>query len=193
MVPVIKGLLTEIGLTGRAIDCVAVGIGPGSFTGLRIGVTAAKTIAILNDCPLVPVSSLELVAESAPDALLRMSAGLDAHRGELFTADFDRDQPGGLIQRVSPDRIEPVPDWIARQASDTTLICTIAPKLIAGDPDLQPRLLEATRTEPEGHALLRLAQRAFDRGDRADPWFLEPTYLRRSAAEEKKAAQQRPG
>ena len=86
LIPQLAELLARHGVTKSAIDAFAVASGPGSFTGLRIGLTAAKGLAEALAKPLVAVSLLEAVARSSAKA--NALAALDAGRNELFVAQF---------------------------------------------------------------------------------------------------------
>jgi tRNA threonylcarbamoyladenosine biosynthesis protein TsaB len=187
LVPAIRDLLRQAGLDVAAIDLFAAGLGPGSYTGLRVGVTAAKLLAYAAGRPLVGFDSLEAIAWNAPADALRITVIADAQRGDLYTADFGRDTPGSALVRRRPTGIESLGRWAGRLEPGT---------LVLG-PGLQ---LEAVRTAlpahapsldadddanwPNAHRLTQLACALWHLGRRDDPWFLEPLYLRRSAAED---------
>ena len=92
----IAELLKRAGWRPTDVELVAVAIGPGSFTGLRIGVTTAKAFAYAVGCQVVGVNSLAAVASRASRELPKISAAIDAQRGELFVADFTRLSDGTL-------------------------------------------------------------------------------------------------
>jgi tRNA threonylcarbamoyladenosine biosynthesis protein TsaB len=105
LLPLIAQVLAQAAIAPRALDAVAVGVGPGSFTGLRIGVAAAKGVAFAADRPLWVVSSLaalalDLAACSAADVLVPI---LDARRGELFAGCYRRTDTG--IAELAPDQV----------------------------------------------------------------------------------------
>jgi tRNA threonylcarbamoyladenosine biosynthesis protein TsaB len=89
------------------LDAVAIGAGPGSFTGLRIGMATAKGIAFAAKCPLWAVSSLAALAhgELADDPTGTVVAVLDARRGELFAGAFTKDGPVGPERVLKPDEL----------------------------------------------------------------------------------------
>jgi tRNA threonylcarbamoyladenosine biosynthesis protein TsaB len=90
--PLIEQALAEAGWSARQLDRIAVGVGPGSFTGLRVGIALAQGISEGLEIPLVGVSSLEAMARAAFDSTCATSVPvLDARRGELFFAAYSRD------------------------------------------------------------------------------------------------------
>jgi tRNA threonylcarbamoyladenosine biosynthesis protein TsaB len=96
------------------IDRIAVGVGPGGFTGLRIGIATARALAQGRDLPLVGVSSLAALAAGARDELGRdgvVVAVIDARRGEVFAAAPDRFGPAAMTPEELAARIEP--GWLA--------------------------------------------------------------------------------
>ncbi|WP_161602306.1 tRNA (adenosine(37)-N6)-threonylcarbamoyltransferase complex dimerization subunit type 1 TsaB [Tautonia marina] len=187
LVPAIRDLLDRAGLQPRDLDAVAVAIGPGSFTGLRVGVTAAKTLAFAIGCPIVPLSTLEILAHNAPSDALWVVSALDAQRGDLFSASFRRETPGGPLLRASPDQIIPADAWTSDLPTGAFVLCPTPDRIAAEIPD-HATIAPPERARPLGGVLLDLATRAIANGDQADLWTLEPRYLRRSAAEEKRDA-----
>jgi len=91
----IDEMFDQTGLEPSWIDVVACDVGPGSFTGVRVGLAGAKGIALACDVPLVPVVSLAAMAaaafEQADSSSRRIAAALDAKRGEIFFAVYERD------------------------------------------------------------------------------------------------------
>ena len=88
LVPGLRDLLAEA--QARAIDLglIAVGLGPGSYTGLRIGLTAARTLAYAADADLIGFDSLEGWARTASPESVRVYVVADAQRGDVYSADF---------------------------------------------------------------------------------------------------------
>ncbi len=166
------------------VELLAVGVGPGSYTGLRVGLMAAKTLAYATGRPLVGLDSLEVVARNAPADAMRVSVIADAQRGQLYVADYDRVAEGHLV-RAGTSRIEPLDAWLARLEPATLVLgpgldsarirAALPAGLSAGDPALN---------YPAGHHLIDLARQKWADGRRDDLWLLEPLYLRRSSAEE---------
>ncbi len=182
LVPSIALLLKQHGLAPQDLQLVAVASGPGSFTGLRIGVVAAKTMAHAAGAKLVGVHTLAAIAEGCARESGRLWAIADAQRGELFCAAFDASDTAP--PRQPPTHTVPIADWLARLEPGDA---------VAGQPlnELAERLPEGVAAVDQerwtltaasvGRLGLRLAQAGlFD-----DPLQLVPSYYRRSAAEEK--------
>ncbi len=89
LLPAVADLMERAGVTWADVDGVAVGAGPGTFTGLRIGVATARALATAARLPVHPVSSLAALAAAAGADEPRVLALIDAKRGELFAALFE--------------------------------------------------------------------------------------------------------
>lgn len=182
----IRDLLRRGGIRPDALSAIVVGLGPGSFTGLRVGLTAAKTLAYSVGCPLFGFDSLEAIARNAPPDALRIAAVGDAQRGDLFAADFARDIVRGPLLRTRPTRLERADSWPGALPAGTYIL---GPPLGRAEPSW-PAWVTRGGVEtgyPDGDRLIELARERIARGRPDDPWFLEPAYVRRSAAEEKAA------
>jgi tRNA threonylcarbamoyladenosine biosynthesis protein TsaB len=103
LMPAVVGLMEEAELDFAALDAIGVGVGPGAFTGLRIGVSTARALARAADLELRPVSSLAALAEGIP-ASLRLPL-IDAKRGELFAALYDDGELRWGPVAATPERI----------------------------------------------------------------------------------------
>lgn len=193
----IDELCRAAGLAPGALDAIAIGAGPGSFTGLRIGMATAKGIAFAANRPLWAVSSLAALADDAVRALASeqrhaeadgvICAALDARRGEVFAGLFRRAAPLGPERVMAPAELAP---WVAEVAgaasgspAGSSGTARFAGDAIDAHPALAPladRWL-AVRT-PSGRAVVRLALA----GPRVDITLGgAPTYIRPSEAEVK--------
>ncbi len=167
------------------ISCVAVDLGPGLFTGLRVGVASAKALAHALRVPMIGVPSLDLLAFPVRFSPRLIVAAIDARRGELFHA-FYRQVPGG-VQRITPHQVG-TPDDLASELLAARDEC-----LLVGDGALRYR--EAfeglTRVElgdqglayPSAASLVQLAHARALREQFVRPWDLQPLYLRAPDAE----------
>jgi tRNA threonylcarbamoyladenosine biosynthesis protein TsaB len=103
LMPAVAELMESAGLGFRDLDAVAVGVGPGTFTGLRIGVSTARSLALAAEVELRPVSSLAALAEGIPGP--SRLALIDAKRGELFAALFERGAVRFGPQAATPEQV----------------------------------------------------------------------------------------
>lgn len=188
LVPAIQELLAQAGISVRDLDGIVVGLGPGSYTGLRIGLTAAKTLAFAVSKPLVGFDSLELVARNAPDDARHVAVIADAQRGDVYAASFTRDAPGSTLEPVSTTRVIALAEWSASLPDGSFVLGPafaverLTTALILPASVRRPR--DADSDWPDPRRLVALAHDAWRLGRRDDPWYLEPVYLRRSAAED---------
>jgi tRNA threonylcarbamoyladenosine biosynthesis protein TsaB len=182
LVPSIHALLRSADCHPEDLDGVAVGLGPGSYTGLRIGVTAAKTLAFATGARLLPMDSMELIARNAPETAERVSVVADAQRHDLYVTDFQRDGPGSPLTRSGPTRFESLEGWLGSLQPGMIVLGPGLQRLAAPLPDfLIPA--EPSWHHPRPSSLIAAAVEAYESGVEAD-WSLEPLYLRRSAAED---------
>jgi len=181
LAPGIEQLLEQSGWRAADVQLVAVATGPGSFTGLRIGVTTAKVFAYATACQVIGVSTMAAIASRVPGDVPRFSVILDAHRDELFVADFTR--AGGQLVGQQTTRIELAERWIAELPPGAVVsgpgLAKYSARLGAQTVKVDSRLWAPTAT-----AVGRLGWRAFAAGGRASPFELVPRYFRRTAAEE---------
>ncbi|MBK9179577.1 MAG: tRNA (adenosine(37)-N6)-threonylcarbamoyltransferase complex dimerization subunit type 1 TsaB [Acidimicrobiales bacterium] len=167
------------------ISVVAVDVGPGLFTGLRVGVATGKAIAHALRVPMIGISSLDLLALPVRYTSRLIVAVVDARRGELFYA-FYRQVPGG-VQRVVEPQIGSPEDL----ASDLGALDDEI--LLVGDGALRyaDHLARRAKTEladrglayPSAASLVQLAHPKALREEFVNPWDLQPLYLRRPDAE----------
>jgi len=167
------------------IGCVAVDVGPGLFTGLRVGIAAAKAMAHALRVPMIGVASLDLVAFPVRWSPRLVVAALDARRSELFTATY-RQVPGG-IQRLGSYRVAS-PDDLAGDLEatreDVLLVGDGALRYPEAFADLgQVEMGDHGTAFPSAASLVQLAHARALREDFVQPWDLEPLYLRRPDAE----------
>lgn len=102
LLPMAESLLERCHVTLREVDLIAVAVGPGSFTGLRIGVAAAKGLAWAQEIPCAPCSTLESMAWNAVGLEGEICCAMDARRGQIYTARFSSN--GERLTRLTPDR-----------------------------------------------------------------------------------------
>ena len=107
LMPLLDNLLTESGIEREAIAAIAVAAGPGSFTGLRIGISTARALAQGLNIPAVAVCTLEALAEAVPVPSVLICPLLDARRSQVYTAIYRRsfEKPHQLITLLEPTAI----------------------------------------------------------------------------------------
>jgi tRNA threonylcarbamoyladenosine biosynthesis protein TsaB len=182
LAPAVRDLCAEQGWRVRDLGAVMVSRGPGSYTGLRVGVMSAKALAYATGCALLAVETFHAVAAQAPAAVDRLDVLADAQQGHVYVQSFLR--VGEALQLESPLRIQPLGDWLAQRPSDAWAsgpgLSVYADRLPAGT-----LVVEKELWYPQAASLMRLGWERYVRGERDDFWSLEPLYLRPSAAEEK--------
>jgi len=183
LAPGIAELLAERQWSPGDVELVAVASGPGSFTGLRIGVTTAKVFAYAVGCPAVGVNTLAAIAAQVPEEVCRVSAILDAQRGELFVADFVR-ATSGELRGEETTRVVEAERWLAELAPGTVVT---GPGLARWKSRVVERggvPLEEALWRPVASAVGRVGVGAFAAGKSTNVLALAPQYFRRTAAEE---------
>jgi tRNA threonylcarbamoyladenosine biosynthesis protein TsaB len=173
LVPQIAGLLAKHGSTKNDIGAFAVASGPGSFTGLRVGLAAVKALAEILVQPVAAVSRLEVLARSA-QGNGRVWSALDAGRGELYIGEYDFDEG-----RLLDERLEPQAEFLAKVpgAKLVTPERALAEAARIAGVDVE----EVARAGSE--AIARLGWEKIQRGQVVSPEMLEANYIRRSDAE----------
>lgn len=108
LLPMVRELCAEAGITPAALDAIAVGIGPGAFTGVRVATAIAQGLAYAHDVPVVPVSTLAALAQGGfrLTGIRDWLATLDARRHELYWAHFELDA-SDLAQARSEEHVSP--------------------------------------------------------------------------------------
>ena len=191
LVAEIGSLLERHGAGPRDVGAVAVSVGPGSFTGLRVGVVCAKTFAYAAGCRLAAVGTFDVIAANAPEDVAAVWVLGDAQRGELYVGRYERGA-GGEFAAAGEIRIVDGASWCAgRGAGDSVT----GPGVVRWERELAARcrVLPDELRHPRASVVARLgaARVAASGGD--DVWGLEPLYVRKSAAEEKWDAAQSGG
>ena len=180
LVPAIEFLCRQTDIEISEFGAIAVDIGPGLFTGMRVGLAAGKAIAQALRVPMIGISSLDLLAFPLRYTDRTIAAVIDARKGELFYA-FYRPVPGG-VQRVTDPRVSSVDDLVADlMARGQNVVCV-------GDGALRYReviaagvlceFAEQFLSHPSAAPLVQLAHARALREDWVNPWEIHPMYLR---------------
>lgn len=187
LMPEIDRMFTGTGTDKSAIDVVVVSTGPGSFTGLRIGVATAKSIAFALGKPIVGIPTLEVLAAAFDGCSSLIVPMIHARPGEVYNAIFKAH--GGRVKRLTEDRALEIRSLISEIRSHST-----EKVLFCGDGALRNRsvieeeLPEASvfsrwSDHPDGYILARLGLDRLQNDDIDDPVSLVPHYVKRSTPE----------
>ena len=182
--PALQTLLETSRITPQEIDFVAVVAGPGSFTGLRVGVTAAKVFAYTTGAKVVALDTFQTVASAMPSHTGIISIGVDAQRGEVVSAML-RQTAEGRVETVKEPMLMTVSDWWKHaEQYDNVLFTGPALERWAGKAPSHLVLAEESDWFPKASAAGKLASERIASGLLNDVWALLPVYSRLSAAEE---------
>ena len=189
LAPALRRLLEQVAWLPREVDLVAVTIGPGSFTGLRVGVTTAKSFAYATGAQVLGVDTLEAVAARAPAGVESLAVAIDAQRGQLVGSRFSRDAAGQFTVEEAA-ALWDGQAWLEHLPAG---MCVTGPvfRTLAGRVPAHLRLLEPAVWDPAAAGVAQVALRHWCAGRHDDIWGLSPRYSRPSAAEEKANASRR--
>jgi tRNA threonylcarbamoyladenosine biosynthesis protein TsaB len=157
----------------RSIDCFASAAGPGSFTGVRVGLAAVKGLAEAAGRPAFAVSNLQALAACGSTG--RRAVIMDARRGEVYAAVYDQD-----LKLLAAETVMPLAKWVASLESLPSEI--ISPDLTPFRASL-PENITAIEERLIAAAAGRIAYRGMLAGNAPDPASLDANYVRRSDAE----------
>ena len=185
-------LLKQNSLKSADIELVAVSRGPGSFTGLRVGMVFAKTFAYATQCRFIEIDTFEVIAENLPNYVKQVIIIEDAQRDDLFVGEYQRNDADEWSQ-VSPIRIVSRDEFLSKRIPTDTITGPGVKKqgefTSAGN-----WLRELEISQPQAGVLAKLghrygtAENQKSYSGNTDFWKAIPFYLRQSAAEEKRAA-----
>ncbi len=174
----VQEAIRTAGLTLAELDGFAVSIGPGSFTGLRVGVTTVKTLAWALKKKILPVSTLEVIAHNL-GRTAPVGVFLDARKGKVYSALFGPNGTGRL-ERLSPDRLLPPEEALKGFAAGATLVGDglkrfrdLLDSMDGGTWTLAPE----SDGIPSAEVLCRIAASRWPDGVLDDPHRLVPQYL----------------
>ena len=186
LMPQIASLAEMTGTDPAEIEALAVSIGPGSFTGLRIGITTAKTLSYAWDKPIVGIPTLEALAFNCPAADGWVSAMLDAQKGRVYEALYHWEN--GCLTEMRAIRIVTVEQVLAELANQKSKVMVVGESVrdYLGQIDLIDNLTAAPEhgRMPRAAAVGLLAWRKYHAGQAVTANELNPLYVRRPEAEE---------
>ena len=173
--PSIRSLLDEARWSPDAIDLIACDLGPGSYTGLRVGLAAAKGLALALARPIIGVASLDAMADAARDQARVLCPAIDAKWEQIYGAVYEDG-------RRTTDYLAEKPDAFAARVPKGAFVFGDALDAYGGlfrDVTRGPREL----WDPRPERVAALGQRAYEEGTRHDAATLAPLYLRPTEAE----------
>ncbi len=180
----VQFIMDGAGISWQDLAAVAISMGPGSFTGLRIGMAAAKGIAMATGIPLCGVVSLDGLAAQYTGTAVQLCCLLDARKGQVYSAVYRLDAGQGRYCRVGD---------VAAQAPEALIASLKEPTLLAG-PGIEPyyeyfagieqcSLVDGSLMQPRASAIGYLAAQQLHDGVAVSPAELNPLYARASEAE----------
>jgi len=180
--PWAEELLADAGIARSQLDAIALGRGPGAFTGVRLAIAIAQGIALALDRPLVPVSTLQVLALRAPAGADQVLSSIDARMGEVYAARQVRVDGQWQLQG---EEIVCAPEAVVLPAGSRWF--GVGTGFGAADGLLATRLADQldgvdAQALPRASDLLTLAVPAFARGEGVAPERVEPAYLRNNVA-----------
>jgi len=183
LAPATAALLADQGWRPRDLDAILVSRGPGSYTGLRVGLAAAQALAYAVGCAVVAVDTFDILAHQAPAEVDSLAVLGDAQQDHLYVQGFTR-EPGAVGRTRSPLQILLTAEFTGQCARETWLT---GPALhaYAGRLSANFRLLAKELWDPTVESLLAVGLPRYLGGERTDWWKLEPLYARPSEAERK--------
>jgi tRNA threonylcarbamoyladenosine biosynthesis protein TsaB len=182
LIPQITALLEKCGLSKQDIDGFAVVSGPGSFTGLRVGLAVIKGLAEVLQKPIAAVSLLEAIARGEAQMDGRVIAALDAGRGEVYVGRFEFQ---GNSLRSAQEELR----TLASVAEEVDGYRIVTPDSKLADAFTRANLKIRVSAQPRADVVARLGYEQMRLGNTLSPESLDASYIRSSGAEMKKSAQ----
>ncbi|MDT8862396.1 tRNA (adenosine(37)-N6)-threonylcarbamoyltransferase complex dimerization subunit type 1 TsaB [Alkalihalobacillus sp. MEB130] len=164
LMPAIDDLMKEVSVKPKELERIIVANGPGSYTGVRIGVTTAKTMAWSLGIPIIGVSSLEVLAQTGRFFRGIISPIMDARRGQVYTGQYQA--VGSDVQRIEKDRLIMLEDWLAYLVEQNQPVLFIGQDTLIHETLIRDRLGEnahfasGSMSLPRPAELARLGQKS---------------------------------
>ena len=194
LMPMIENMLGLSDLNVREIDAIAVCEGPGSFTGLRIGMATAKAIAHVNDIPVIGVNSLEALAANMNLCDKKICSILDAQRNQVYTGRYQYEGTKLVeIKEIGIQQIDELLEELAQSGEQWILVGEAVYKYEDKIKEIANiEIPAASNNVTKAGSLCSVAKVKFDEGkDIFDCYTVNPLYIRKSQAEEQYEEKQR--
>lgn len=186
LMPMIENMLKESDLNINDIDLIGICVGPGSFTGLRIGMATAKAIAHVNNIPIVGVTSLEMLAANMNLCDKKICSILDAQRNQVYTAKFEY-IGNRLVQINDTDvlEIDKLINEISSSEDDYILIGEAVYKYEEKLKDIENISIPSpSHNVTKASSLCSIALEKYNQGENIESCYtINPMYIRKSQAE----------
>jgi tRNA threonylcarbamoyladenosine biosynthesis protein TsaB len=180
LAPAVRDLLAAESWQPRQIDAVAVSRGPGSYTGLRVGIISAKVFAYATGKPLIAVNTFDIIAAQAPDDVVDIDVLADAQQAKIYVQRYTRAGQRPL-EPTTPLTIQPIAQWLAERPKDRW---ATGPGLRVSEMSALDRIVDTNWWDPNPESFVQVAAARYRQSRFDDAWTVEPLYLRASAAEE---------
>lgn len=186
LAPAIAEMLAAQHWKPRDLAAVIVSRGPGSYTGLRVGIMSAKALAYAVGCKLLAIDTFAAIALQTPPGTSKLDVIADAQQDKIYVQRFQRDDERWSAS--SALAIQPFPEWLDHFCQRDNLDVWVSGPGLTKVRDRVPNhchVVDAEHWHPRAESLLRLGLERLQAGGDDDIWSLEPLYLRPSSAEEK--------
>lgn len=187
LVPAIEKALKRAGINIKNIDLFSIGIGPGSFTGLRVGITAVRALAIALDKPLMGVPTMDVIAHNGlmylrrtklPNGKVKICPVLDAKRKQVYACIYEHDDVN--IIRKTDYLLEPVEKLVKRLKGPVLFLgdaASLYKTELQHKRSLKARFFNGKNWLPKASVVARLALVEYNKGRSDNPYDLVPLYL----------------
>lgn len=183
LAPAIERVLERADWRAADVRLVAVATGPGSFTGLRVGVTTAKMFAYAIGAEVVAVNTLDAIARRVPQVVRDLWVVMDAERNQVIAGRYVRDTIGEWTRCGEPQLLDDEA-WLSGLERGVAASGPGLAKL--GERAGLATIVDQSLWPATAQAIGELGWRFYQAGQRDDIWRLQPEYYRRSAAEERR-------
>ena len=195
IMPMLEEMKALLNINLEEIDAVAVTSGPGSFTGLRIGVTAAKALALALEVPIIGVPTLDTMAHAMVYTDYLIAPIMDARRNQVYTALYKWES--GVLNRLTEHMAVDIESYIDDLNKRQEKIIFLGDGISAYEEKIKEVLGEKAVFAPSfcqlqrASVLAHVATERYKRGEVEDPSLFVPIYLRKSQAEREKEERER--
>ncbi|MFM7151919.1 MAG: tRNA (adenosine(37)-N6)-threonylcarbamoyltransferase complex dimerization subunit type 1 TsaB [Gemmataceae bacterium] len=181
LIPSIQELLYQNRSTPDQIEGIFVSLGPGSFTGLRVGIMAAKALSFSTGCPVLGVNTFRVIAYSCAGISKCIEVIGDAQKKNIYHQEFK--SSNGSLEEKSPLSVLTIDEWLHLRNPQAYVT---GPGLIKWETLIPPdtHIVPMENRKPELDHLLAIGLNDWNSGIRSDPSILEPLYIRASSAEQ---------